>query len=379
MFKKILMVAGELSGDTLGAGLIRQLRQLDPNIIFYGIGGSKMIAEGLQSWHPMDILSVMGITAVLPRLPQLFKLRKDLCQQAQENRIDLFIGLDSPDFNLGLAKRLKAVDITTVQYVSPSIWAWRAGRMKTIQQSIDLMLTLFPFEQQLYQQAKVRSVCVGHPLADQIPLEIEVNQARHGLGITHDESVLALLPGSRHSEIRYNLPFQLSVLKNLLLENSYLKCFLPVADKVASSIDEVLASFDPAVVSRIKLVDAAQAGQVLMAANVALMTSGTVALEALLYKCPMVVTYRWSGLSHWLIAPFVKSPFIALPNILAGKKIVPEFLQGACEVNVVASAVSNLFHANRRALLQEIFQSIHQSLRKEADVTAAKAVVGLCS
>ena len=251
---RIVLVAGELSGDALGAGLIRQLKAAIPDLECFGIGGPKMIAEGLESWHALESLSVMGITAVLARLPKLMGIRRDIVLRSRKIRADLFIGIDAPDFNLGLAQRLNPLGIKTVQYVSPSIWAWRSGRLKTIQKSMDLVLTLFPFEQHLYQQANVMAVCVGHPLADQIALEQNVKAAREALGLNAVDSVVALLPGSRQSEILHNLPTQLSALAILLKSKPELRCLLPIArPALRSSIEHLLQNAAPEVGRAVEL------------------------------------------------------------------------------------------------------------------------------
>ncbi len=371
---KIAIIAGEISGDRLGAGLMQQLRLYYPHIHFYGIGGPQMEASGLDVWYPFDLLSVMGITAVLKRLPTLLRLRHQLVKRLIVLQPDVFIGIDSPDFTLGVAKRVRAHGIKTVHYVSPSIWAWRASRIHTIRQSVDVMLTLFPFEQSLYQQQQIKAVCVGHPLAEQIAMKVDSKAARLALQLLPNEPILAILPGSRRSEIQYNLPVMLQSLALLLETKPQLQCVLPVAhDGLQPLIQQLLAACSPAVQQAVRLLRG-QSTLAMSACDVVLLTSGTASLEAMLLKRPMVVIYKWSALSHALIAPWVKTPFIALPNILAGKKIVPEFVQSACQPAAITEALGLLFQGNRRTLLQDLFDTLHQTLKRDADVQAAAAV-----
>jgi lipid-A-disaccharide synthase len=371
---KIALIAGEISGDRLGAGLMRQLRQRYPHIQFYGIGGPQMQAAGLDEWYPFELLAVMGITAVLKRLPTLLRVRHQLVKRLLILQPDVVIGIDSPDFTLGVAQRLRAHGIKTVHYVSPSIWAWRASRIHSIRRAVDVMLTLFPFEQALYQQQQVKAVCVGHPLADQIDMKVDSKAARMALQLLPNEPILAILPGSRRSEIQYNLPIMLQSLALLLASKPQLQCVLPVAHEgLLPLIQQLLTSCPPLVQQAVRLLQG-QSTLAMSACDVVLLTSGTASLEAMLLKRPMVVIYKWSALSHALISPWVKTPFIALPNILAGKKIVPEFVQSACEPAAITEALSLLFQGKRRALLQDLFESIHQTLKRDADVQAAEAV-----
>ena len=371
---KIALIAGEISGDRLGAGLMRQLRSYYPHIHFYGIGGPQMTAAGLDVWYPFELLSVMGISAVLKRLPTLLRLRHQLVKRLLMLQPDVVIGIDAPDFTLGVAKRVHTHGIKTVHYVSPSIWAWRASRIHTIRQSIDVMLTLFPFEQALYQQQQVKAVCVGHPLADQIAMKVDSKAARSALHLLPNSPVLAILPGSRRSEIQYNLPIMLQSVALLLNSKPQLKCVLPVAHEGLLSLVKPLLAASPATVQQAVRLLSGQSTLAMSACDVVLLTSGTASLEAMLLKRPMVVMYKWSAISHALISPWVKTPFVALPNILAGKKIVPEFVQSACQPEVITEALSLLFQGNRRALLQDLFDTLHQSLKRDADVQAAAAV-----
>lgn len=371
---KIALIAGEISGDRLGAGLMRQLRLIYPRIHFFGIGGPQMVAAGLDVWYSFELLSVMGISAVLKRLPALLRLRRQLVNRLLISQPDVLISIDSPDFTLGVAKCIHGRGIKTVHYVSPSIWAWRASRIQTIRQSVDVMLTLFPFEQALYQQQQVKAVCVGHPLADQIAMKVDSKVARSALQLLPNTPILAILPGSRRSEIQYNLPIMLQSVAQLLITKPHLQCVLPVAhEDLLPLITPLLAASSTAVQQTVRLLQG-QSTLAMSACDVVLLTSGTASLEAMLLKRPMVVMYKWSAISHALISPWVKTPFVALPNILAGKKIVPEFVQSACQPEAITEALALLFQGNRRALLQDLFDTLHQSLKRDADVQAAAAV-----
>jgi lipid-A-disaccharide synthase len=371
---KIALIAGEISGDRLGAGLMSQLRLVYPHIHFYGIGGPQMTAAGLNVWYSFELLSVMGISAVLKRLPALLRLRHQLVNRILQLQPDVLISIDAPDFTLGVAKRVHGGGIKTVHYVSPSIWAWRASRIRTIRQSVDVMLTLFPFEQALYQQQQVKAVCVGHPLADQIGMKVDSKVARAALQLMPNAPILAILPGSRRSEIQYNLPVMLQSVALLLNTKPQLQCVLPVAHEGLLPLIELLIAASPAPVKQAVRLLQGQSTLAMSACDVVLLTSGTASLEAMLLKRPMVVMYKWSAISHALISPWVKTPFVALPNILAGKKIVPEFVQSACQPEAITEALSLLFQGNRRALLQDLFDTLHQSLKRDADVQAAAAV-----
>lgn len=366
-------MAGETSGDCLGLGLMQALRARLPQAVFYGIGGPRMQSEGLKTWFDMEELAVMGITAVLARLPRLLSIRNSLVKLAEQLKPDVFIGIDAPDFNLGLARRIHALGIPVVHYVSPSIWAWRSGRIKTIKQSVDLMLTLFPFEERLYQTHDVPVKCVGHPLADRIPEVVQTAVARQALKIAADQPTLAVLPGSRGGEIKYIFPVMLESMRQLQQQKPGLQFIIPAAnEKLQAQINQMLSEYAlPVTVIK------GRSDEVMTAADVVLLTSGTATLEALLLKKPMVVAYRWSALTHALIAPWVKSPYVALPNILAGERLVPEWVQGECRADRLTQSVLEMFKPEKREGLIRAFTQIHESLKRGANLQAAEGVVAL--
>lgn len=370
---RIAVVAGEASGDILGAGLMAALKTRYPQATFIGIGGELMTAQGLQSQVPMERLAVMGLVEVLGRLPELLRLRKTLIQQWTQNPPDLFIGIDAPDFNLGLEKALKDVGIPTVHYVSPSVWAWKKKRVFKIKAAVDLLLTLFPFEADHYRLTEQRLAYVGHPLADQIaaePLSQEV--ARDQLGLDSHKTVVALLPGSRGSEVKYlSQPF-LEAARLLKQQHPDWQFVLPAANtKRFEEIKARLAEFpDLSVMLVLK-----QSRVVMAACDIMLIASGTATLEALLLKKPMVVAYRMSPLTYAIFSRMLKTPFVALPNILAGKALVPEILQQAVTPERLAAEVEAIMgqQGTREALLSA-FDKIARSLTCQADERAADAI-----
>lgn len=371
---KIGLVAGESSGDQLGAGLIRALKAYYPDAIFSGMGGEKMLAEGFETLFPIDRLSVMGLIEPLKRLPELLKIRKTLFNHFVENQFDLVVGIDSPDFNLGLELKLRKKGIKTAHYVSPSVWAWRQGRVKKISRAVDLMLTLLPFEETFYQQHKVPVVCVGHPLAEEISLETNTGEARKQLGLS-DSPVLAIMPGSRASEVETLGKLFLDVAQQCQTKISDLQLVIPTAsserrEQLSLILKEYLAL-------PITLLDG-QSLTAMAAADVVLLSSGTSALEAMLLKKPMVVSYRMGKYSYKLISSLVKVPYVSLPNLLADEPLVPELLQDDATVDNLREAVLGLFQQpDHVAELKRRFTSIHESLQYGGNETAAKALVQL--
>ena len=378
----IALVAGEMSGDILGSGLIRELKKTYPDAKFIGIGGSKMQAEGLTSLFPMERLAVMGIVDVLGRLFELLAMRRQLKAQLIELKPDIFIGIDAPDFNLGLENKLKAAGIKTVHYVSPSVWAWRQGRIKKIAASVDLMLTLLPFEAKFYQDHGVPVEFVGHPLADQIPMKPDQLEARRNLDFSENEILIAVLPGSRSGEVKYLGPVFCDTIKALIDKDTGLNFVIPAAnDKLKQEVENLL--FERRVLdkkenqsSRVKVLSG-QAQEAMAAANLILLASGTATLEAMLLKRPMVVAYKWSPLTHAIISRMVKTPFISLPNLLANKMLVKEFVQEEAEVKNILPALEELLVDSKSREITEKFTQLHQGIRCNADVKAAEAVINL--
>ncbi|MEN9849568.1 MAG: lipid-A-disaccharide synthase [Pseudomonadota bacterium] len=371
------MVAGELSGDLLGVGLLKALQQQNPDSFHStGIGGPNMIAAGLHSQFPLETLSVMGLVEVLAHYWEIKRCFNQLHASFLAQPPDVFIGIDAPDFNLPLERLLKQANIPSVHYVSPSVWAWRQYRVKRIAKSCDLMLTLFPFEAEYYQQQKIHVHFVGHPLADEIPFENDTVAARRNLGIAEMGQWVALLPGSRQMEVKQLTHIFLQAAQWLHAKQPHLQFILPVAQaKLRPTIEQCIAEFAPEL--PITVVDG-KSREVMAAADVVLITSGTATLEAMLLKRPMVVAYRAAQLTYWIIKPFVKIPYFSLPNLLAREALVPEFLQQAVTPENLGVAVLNwLQHPEEVQVLQARFMELHQELRKNASEQAARAIMEL--
>lgn len=371
---KIGLVAGESSGDQLGAGLIQALKAYYPNALFSGMGGDKMLAEGFETLFAIDRLSVMGFVEPLKRLPELFKIRKTLFNHFVENQYDLVVGIDSPDFNLGLELKLRKKGIKTAHYVSPSVWAWRQGRVKKISQAVDLMLTLLPFEEAFYRRHKVPVVCVGHPLAEELSMETNTVEARQQWGLT-DAPVLTVMPGSRAGEVDTLGKLFLDVAQQCQNKIPVLQLVIPAASPERREQLFLLLKEYPSL--PITLLDG-QSLAAMSAADVVLLSSGTSALEAMLLKKPMVVSYRMGKYTYKLLSKMVKVPYVSLPNLLADEMLVPELLQDDATVENLRAAVLDFFQQpDRVAELKQRFISIHKSLQHGGNETAAKALVQL--
>ena len=372
MTLRIALCAGETSGDQLGEGLIHALRARYPDAQFAGIGGPLMRATGMQTWWDADALAVMGLAEVLAHLPRLLRLRKTFRQRVLDWKPDVFIGIDAPDFNLGVERWLKQRGVRTVHDVSPSIWAWRQGRAAKIGESADRVLCLFPMEPPIYAQHGVDARFIGHPLADAIPLQPDRAAARAALGESGDAPILALLPGSRLGEIRRMLPDFVDAARRLAADVPGLRVLVPAANaQCRAAIDAILGDA-PA----FRVIDG-QAQQIMIASDVVLLASGTAALEALLCKRPMVIGHRISALTYRIVKLFglLKSAHVSLPNVLAGKTLVPELLQDQCTADNLHRALLHWFtDANAVAALQPQFLTLHESLRCDASARAAEAV-----
>lgn len=371
---RIALVAGELSGDLLGAGLIRALRARFPAAVFEGIGGPAMLAEGFHSRYPLELLSVMGLVEVLGRYRQLKRCHVELGEYFLAQRPDVFIGIDAPDFNLGLERRLKAAGIPTAHYVSPSVWAWRAYRLKKIARSCDLMLTLFPFEAAYYQKHAIPVCFTGHPLADQIPLEVDQQAARASLGLAQERQWLALLPGSRRQEVQRLLEPFLRTAVWLAARRPDLGFVLPLAGAhLRETVESAWRRCAPDL--PLILLDG-QARLAMSAADAVLLASGTATLEALLLKRPMVVAYRMAAPTYWLARRLVKVRHFSLPNLLAGESLVPEFLQDRVRPELLGPPLLEWL-SHPPGEMRARFQAIHRGLQCQADQRAAAAVAGL--
>ena len=378
---RIGIVVGEASGDILGAGLINSIQQRFPTATFEGIGGPRMLALGFNSFFPQERLAVMGYIEPLKRLPELLSIRNKLTQHFLAEPPDIFIGIDSPDFNLSLEQKLKAANIPTVHYVSPSVWAWKQKRIFKIAKAVDLMLTLFPFEAEFYRQHQVPVTFVGHPLADEIPLKPGPLLARKKLAVENKVEIdgtaklIALMPGSRGGEVNLLGPVFLQTARWCKKKNPDLQFIIPAAN--AQRRQQIEQQLKDVVGLSVHLING-QSHRVMEAADVVLMASGTTTLEAMLLKRPMVVSYKMGFVSYAIISRMVKSTYISLPNLLADRELVPEILQERATPENLGRAVMNYIdNDNLTVALQKDFFDIHQTLRCDASEKAADAVLGL--
>jgi lipid-A-disaccharide synthase len=371
------IVAGEASGDILGAGLIRSLRKRYPRARFVGIGGDEMIAAGFHSLVPMERLSVMGLVEVLGRLRELFSIRDRLLDYFLSNvRPDVVIGIDSPDFSLEVERRCRNAGILTAHYVSPSVWAWRRKRVFRIARSVDLMLTLFPFEARFYEEHQVPVSFVGHPLADMIPLETDTAGARERLGLAPDAPMLAILPGSRAGEVERLGELFLGAARWLQERKPDLQLVIPCVngerEKQVRALVESLSVSLPLTIIR------GRSREVMAAADAVLLASGTATLEAMLLKKPMVVGYRLSRFSWAILSRIVNISHVALPNLLWEQPLVPELLQDdASPESLGAAVLACLEDSSTREQQKEAFTRLHHQLRRNASDRAAEAIGGL--
>ncbi|MGY2251611.1 lipid-A-disaccharide synthase [Pseudomonas reactans] len=367
---RIALVAGEASGDILGAGLMRALKAQHPAVEFIGVGGPLMQAEGLTSYFPMERLSVMGLVEVLGRLRELLARRKLLIQTLIEEKPDVFIGIDAPDFTLNIELKLRQAGIKTVHYVSPSVWAWRQKRVLKIREGCDLMLTLLPFEARFYEEKGVPVRFVGHTLADTIPLQADRAAARAELGLP-DGPLVALMPGSRGGEVGRLASVFFDAAERLQALKPGIRFVLPCASpQRRAQIETLLEGRN----LPLTLLDG-QSHLALAACDAVLIASGTATLEALLYKRPMVVAYRLAPLTFWILKRMVKSPYISLPNLLAQRLLVPELLQDDATPEALAQTLLPLIDGGEEQTRG--FDDIHRILRRDASNQAADAVLTL--
>lgn len=373
---RIGIVVGEASGDLLAANLMRALRLRHPEVQFEGVAGPEMIAEGCHAMFPAERLSVMGFSEVLGRLGELLRIRKQLAQHFIHHPPDVFIGVDAPDFNLTLERRLKAAGIPTIHYVSPSVWAWRQYRVKKIARSIDMMLTLFPFEADFYREHQVPVRFVGHPLADMIPLHSDTQQAREALGLADAARLVALLPGSRVSEVTRLAPVFLETARRCVEAVPGLQFVVPMVNE---QTEQVLRASQAAICPQLPLtVIRGRSREVMAAADAILLASGTAALEGMLLKRPMVVSYRVSAFTAFLARRLLKVPYVSLPNLLARQLLIKELLQeDAVPDKLVPALLELLQNPVLSAQLQQSFTEIHLALRQDAGTRAAEAVLEL--
>ncbi len=375
---RIGIVANEPSGDLLGAGVIREIRKRHPDACFEGVGGPLMIEQGCRTLFSMERLSVMGLVEVLKHLPELLSIRRQLRNHFLLDPPDLFIGIDAPDFNLGLERALKQAGIPTAHYVSPTVWAWRPGRVKKIRAAVDLMLTIFPFEAEFLRQHQVPVRYVGHPLADEIPLQNDRAAARMALDVVNKPHVIALLPGSRMGEVgSLSTTFIRAALR---LTERY-----PDAHFLVPLVNQRIRMAFEAILNReapdlsVTLIDG-EARSVMIAADVVLTASGTATLEAMLLKRAMVVAYRLNALTYWIVRRFnlVRIPYVAMANLLAGEALAPEFIQDEATPEALADALSALLESPARVNhIQECYEQLHITLQQDSSRKAAEAVLSL--
>jgi lipid-A-disaccharide synthase len=375
----IVLCAGEASGDQLGAGLIHQLRASRPELRFVGIGGPAMRAAGMEIWWEAQELAVMGLVEVLRHLPRLLRLRAEFLRRIAALGPAMYIGIDAPDFNLAVERRLKQKGMRTVHYVSPSIWAWRQQRARKIGRSADRVLCLFPFEPPLYQRHGVDARFVGHPFADEMPLEVDRTKARWSLGaIDAETTLLALVPGSRRGEIERLAPDFLATARLLMQQRPGLRTLVAAANEaIADRLRDLLGA--KAAASRWQIV-VGQMRQVLAASDVVLVASGTATLETALSQRPMVVAYRLAPLTYWIVKTFgvLKVQNYSLPNVLAGRRLVEEISQDQVRAEVLAPALEHwLDNPSAVKVLQQEFARMHNELRRDASAQAAAAVLEL--
>lgn len=370
---RIGIVAGEASGDILGSGLIKELKKRHPDIAFEGIGGDLMIAAGCHSFYPMERLSVMGLIEVLGRLPELLKVRKQLIKHFIKTPPDLFIGVDAPDFTLAMEGALKQAGIPTVHYVSPSVWAWKQKRIYKIKKTTDLVLSLFPFEARHYAPTKQRVEFVGHPLATSIPASVDVNAAKKRFAVDKSETIIAILPGSRGSEIKYLAKPFFETARWLSRQVDNVRFIVPAAnkhrhDQIHQILKESFSDLNVQLVVK-------NSREVMAISDAILIASGTATLEATILQKPMIVAYKMATLTYMIYSRMVKSRFISLPNLLADEPLVPEVLQDEVRPEVLGPLVlRSLQDTSYRAYLSERFSEIHAQLHQNADCKAADAV-----
>ena len=372
---RVGMVAGEASGDQIGAHLMAALKARRKPILFAGIGGPKMMAQGLESEVPMDKLSVRGYAEALRHYREIMSIRRRLGSALIAERPDLFIGVDSSDFNLGLERRLKDAGIPTVHYVSPSVWAWRGWRVRRVARSVSRILVMFPFEAPLYEKAGVPVTYVGHPLADMIPLDPGKAQARAQLRLAARKLIVALLPGSRRSELQYMGTAFLLAAHRFRQEVHDVHFVCPTVTRETRDMFERAVHENQRTDLPLTLLFG-HSHEALAAADLALVASGTATLEAALFKTPMVIAYRQSPLTWALMRSMLYLPYVGMPNVLAGEKLVPELLQGDATPAALSAALLALLRdtaAQRRQV--ERFTEFHHLLRQNTAEKAAEAVL----
>lgn len=378
-------MVGEVSGDTLGVKLMQSFREQGIDAEFEGIGGPQMIAEGFKSYYPMEILSVMGIVEVLKDLKKLFAVRDGLVELWTAQPVDVFIGIDAPDFNLRLSKTMKEknLPIKTVQYVSPSVWAWRQGRVHGIKKTIDLVLCLFPFEKNFYQQYGVPAAFVGHPLAKQLPLNNSVQDAKRNLGLDPEKTYIALLPGSRRGEVERLLPLVLGSAQIVSTKYPNVEYLIPaINDARKTQIESSVAQCDPALIAKLHILEnsdtESNVGRMVMSASdIVALASGTATLEAMLLHRPMVTFYKLNTLTYFIAKLLVKIPYYSLPNIIAGKKVIEELIQKQATPERLAQEIESLMNIEKSQIQVMQHLSMHKRLISGDTEDPVQAILSL--
>ena len=370
------IVSGEASGDLLGAGLLTELQKTHPHLTASGVGGPAMLQTGFTSLYDIERLSVMGLIEPLFRLPELFRMRSALFQYFTLHKPDVFIGIDSPDFNLGLELKLRQQGIPVVHYVSPSVWAWRKKRIHKIAKAVDLILTLFPFEADFYREHQVSVQFVGHPLADLISLKPDTLAARRVLNLDSDTTYIALLPGSRRNEIKYLAELFIKTATIIAKKRPEIKF---ITSAVNAERDQEVRALCKKIAPQLPIeFFIGKSHEVMASADIVLVTSGTATLETMLFKKPMVIAYRMAEMTYQIARHLVKIPYIGLPNLLANQLLVPEFIQKEARPEQLVSALLDFIdHPEKSIQLENKFLEIHQTLRCNANIQAAKAVQSL--
>ncbi len=375
---RLILTAGESSGDQLGADLAYHLKRQHPGIELAGIAGPAMQAAGVEAWHNLDVLGVMGLTEVLSHLPRLFRLRRELRERILAWQPDAFVGVDAPDFNLGLARQLRKRGLKTVHYVSPTVWAWRAGRTRSVARSVDLLLALFPFEPELYAPYGLDTRFVGHPVADQMTNRPGREEAREQLGLSTADTVIALLPGSRRSEIERHAELIADTAGWIRARRESVRILVFLADRRQEQLFRELGGSGLERAGVEIVCEQTRTG--LIAADAACVASGTATLEAFLLECPLVAYYRLAPASYWLIRSLrlIRSRYIAMPNILYGDEIIPEFVQQQASAEHLGRATLDwLDDPARRQVCQEVARGFRHQLAAGAGDNAARAILEL--
>ena len=374
---RIALVAGEASGDVLGASLIEAIKERHPDAEFFGIGGPRMIAAGLVSAYEQERLAVRGAVEVLKHLPEILRIRRGILAQLKAWQPDVMVGIDAPDFNLPIERQLKRLGIPTVHYVSPTVWAWRRGRAKKIIASVNQLLCLFPFEPACYKGEAIEPVFIGHPLADEIPMDIDRAQQRAALNLPEAAPLITLMPGSRQSELDFHAQLFIETANRIAAELPEAYFVVPLATPATRDRFEAAlkAWATPTLNARLRILFG-HAREALAASDLALVCSGTATLEAALLRCPMIITYRISALSAWIYRQMRYLPWVGLPNILLGRLLVPELLQEDATPTQLSAAMLDLWRSpTLRAEMSREFGAIHQKLHQDSAKRAADAVL----